>query len=130
MSINQNVISLNPIAQTFVVNSSSGAYLTKVGLYFSSKAPSGDLPVQIHIRPAFDGAPDSTKIIENSIVYKGSSSITTSADATVETTFSFDEPVFVEGGKQYAIIITSNAIADGYKVWTSVRPLKLITQKT
>ena len=119
MAINQNVTRLNPIAQTFIVNSASGAYLTKIGLYFSAKAPSGDLPVQVHIRPAFDGSPDASKIIENSIVYKGSSSITVSADASVETTFLFDEPVFVEGSKEYAIVITSNAIANGYQVWTS-----------
>lgn len=119
MAVNQNITRLNPIAQTFAINSASGAYLTKIGLFFSAKAAASDLPVQVHLRPAFDGSPDASKILENSIVYKGSSSITTSTDATVETTFTFPEPVFVEGNKEYALVVTSNAEAGGYKVWTS-----------
>jgi hypothetical protein len=41
------------------------------------------------------------------------------ADASVETTFVFEEPVYLEGGKEYAICITSNAKSTAYQVYTS-----------
>lgn len=111
--------SIQPIAQTFKVNHISGIYATKVGLYFSAKAENDDYPVQIHIRPTVNGVPDGDKILENSIVFKGASAITTSADASAETTFTFEEPVYLEGGKEYAICVTSNAKSEAYKVFTS-----------
>lgn len=107
---------LQPIAQTFKVNHPSGIYTTKVGLYFITKADNGDFPVQIHIRPTVNGYPDADKILENSIVYKAASSITTSADATAETIFQFEEPVYLEGGKEYAICVHSNAKSTSYQL--------------
>ena len=107
---------LQPIAQTFKVNHPSGIYATKVGLYFISKADNGDFPVQIHIRPTSNGYPDADKILENSIVYKAASDITTSSDATAETIFQFEEPVYLEGGKEYAICVHSNAKSTSYQL--------------
>ena len=115
----QTTEKLQPIAQTFVVNHSSGIYVTKVGLFFSAKAEDGDYPVQVHIRPTINGAPDGNKILENSIVYKAASAVTTSVDATTETVFIFEEPVFLEGNKEYAICVTSNAKSDAYQVYSS-----------
>jgi hypothetical protein len=115
-----NIERIQPIAQTFAITNGAGAYLTKVGLFFYSKAEADDYSVQLHIRPAFTGVPDINIILENSIVYKGSSEITTSTDASAETTFTFDEPVYVEGNREYAIVITSNAKADSYQVFTSL----------
>lgn len=120
MSESDRAIKQDPIAQSFFVNAPNGMYLTKVGLFFSSKAENDDLPVEVHIRPAFQGYPDPYRILENSVVFKGASEITTSSDASSETTFTFEEPVFVEGGKEYAIVIKSNAKENGYQVWTSV----------
>jgi len=110
---------LQPIAQTFKVNHASGIYATKVGVYFAAKADATDFPVQLHIRPTINGVPDNSRILENSVVFKASSSITTSADATSETTFTFEEPVYLEGGKEYAICMLSNAKGDAYQVYTS-----------
>ena len=107
---------LQPIAQTFKVNPASGIYATKVGVYFSAKADATDFPVQLHIRPTINGVPDNSRILENSVVFKASSAITTSADATTETTFVFEEPVYLEGGKEYAICLLSNAEGDAYQV--------------
>ena len=110
---------LQPIAQTFKVNHPSGIYATKVGLFFKSKANNSDFPVQVHIRPTVNGYPDTSKILENSIVYKGATQVTTSADASAETIFQFEEPVYLEGGKEYAICIFSNAKSTDYQVHTS-----------
>jgi hypothetical protein len=110
---------IQPIAQTFSVNNVNGIYVTKVGLYFSAKAADDDYPVQVHIRPTINGVPDNNIIIENSIVFKGASAVSVSADASSETTFTFEEPVFLEGGKDYAIVVQSNALADAYQLYTS-----------
>lgn len=110
---------LQPIAQTFKVTPVTGIYATKVGVYFAAKADATDFPVQLHIRPTINGVPDNSRILENSVVFKASSAITTSADATTETTFIFEEPVYLEGGKEYAICMLSNAKGDAYQVYTS-----------
>lgn len=110
---------LQPIAQTFMVNHASGIYVTKVGLFFAAKADNTDYPVQVHIRPTVNGVPDSYKILENSIVFKSASAITTSADATSETVFQFEEPVYLEGGKEYAICVNSNAKSNAYQIYSS-----------
>ena len=110
---------IQPIAQTFLVNKPAGIYLTKLGLFFSAKASDDDYPIQVHIRPTINGVPDNNIIIENSIVFKGASSISVSADASLETTFTFEEPVYLEGEKSYAIVVQSNAAADAYQLYTS-----------
>lgn len=115
----KTVEKLQPIAQTFTVNHSSGIYATKVGLFFSAKADDDDYPVQVHIRPTVNGAPDSQRILENSIVYKAATAISTSSDASTETVFEFEEPVYLEGGKEYAICVHSNAKSDAYQIYSS-----------
>jgi hypothetical protein len=108
----------HPVAQSFFVSEPFGVYITKVGLYFSQK--SGTLPVSIEIRPASSGYPDPAFIIPDSNVTIAPGSVTTSADATAITTFSFDEPIFLEAGKWYAIVVKSYATgADGYKLWSA-----------
>ena len=115
-----NVIErIQPIAQTFSVTNTSGIYITKAGLFFSAKAADDDYPVQLHIRPTLNGVPDIDVILENSVVFKGASEVSVSADASLETTFTFEEPVFLEGNKDYAIVVQSNALADSYQLYTS-----------
>lgn len=110
---------LQPIAQTFSVNQTTGLYITKVGLFFSAKADNSDYPVQVHIRPTVNGVPHTKKILENSIVFKNASAISVSDDATSETVFQFEEPVYLEGGKEYAICVSSNASSRAYQIFTS-----------
>jgi hypothetical protein len=110
---------IQPIAQTFSVNSPAGIYITKVGLFFSAKAADDDYPVQLHIRPTVNGSPDTSIIIENSVVFKGATEVSVSSNASTETTFIFEEPVYLEGGNDYAIVVQSNAAADAYQLYTS-----------
>ena len=51
---------IQPIAQTFRVNQVSGIYITKIGIYFATKAADADYPVQLSIRPTVNGVPDSS----------------------------------------------------------------------
>lgn len=132
---------LDPLAQTFYVNSISGIYLTKVGIFFQNKPDTGGLPITLQIRPAFStnnvsttgaGVPSSDNYLDGSNVTLNPSQVKVSASGTddfslaasdgqsVETIFQFDAPIFLSGNKYYAIILKTQAPVGEYKVWTGV----------
>ena len=98
-----------PIAQSFFISASTGIYCTKVDLYFSKKDAS--LPVQIQIRPMVNGFPSSSKIIPGTIkmLPAGSVNVDTSGPALTATSFQFDEPVFLKGQEDYALVVTADS---------------------
>jgi hypothetical protein len=106
----------DPMAQTFYVDTPNGVYITKVGLFFSSK--SSTLPVTVEIRPASGSGPDALMVLPDSTVALPPSAVSISADASAETVFEFDEPVYLTPAKWYAIVIKTYASND-YKVWVS-----------
>lgn len=116
MSINLGHKFFDPLAQSFYVDSPYGVYVTKLGLYFASK--SSTLPVSVEIRPATGGQPDSIKVLADSSVALAPASVMVSSDATAETLFQFDEPVFLAPNSWYAIIVKTYASND-YTVYTS-----------
>ena len=91
-----------PLAQTFHVSEQSGVFITKLGLFFS--AVSGTLPVSIEIRNAFLGSP-TKEMVSGSSVTKTFSEMSGQASdtAATETVFQFDEPLYLHGGKTYAL---------------------------
>lgn len=107
---------INPLAQTFYAE--EGVYLTKIGLFFSQV--SSTAPVSIELRPAEQGAPNVIEMIPGSFVSKTASEMSgkASVDASVETIFEFDEPIWLEGGRQYAFCIKSPAKQE-YFLWSS-----------
>lgn len=56
-----------------------------------------------------NGIPSSDSVIPGSVVFKAPSSITTSTDGTTATTFQFDEPVYLTGNEEYAIVLLSDS---------------------
>ena len=117
--MSQNFITktIEPLAQTFNVSEESGVFITKIGLFFS--AVSGTLPVTVELRTAFMGTP-TKETLPGSVVTKTFSQMSSAASATAatETTFEFDEPIYLHGGKTYAFVIRTNATNE-YKVWQS-----------
>ena len=110
MSINSLGYQLNknPIAQSFFVEQPSGYYVTKVDLYFKSTfTPTANLqlPVSLHIRPMRNGFPSDVEIVPGSVVYVPYNSVNTSNDASAATTFKFDEPVYLSGLTDFAIVV-------------------------
>lgn len=99
-------INRNPIAQSFFVDESSGIYLTKVELYFKT---AGADPVCLQIRPMVNGIPSTTSIVPQSIVYVNGSNINGSSDASLTTTFAFEEPLYLKGLTDYAIVVISSS---------------------
>ena len=109
------------LAQTFIVidtdqssANQSGVYLTSVDIYFQSKDDT--YPVYVEIgntkngRPGFKILPFSRKVLQ-------SDEVSTSTDGSIATTFTFDTPVYVEGGTEYHISLNSNVPT--YSCWIS-----------
>ena len=104
----------DPLAQTFYVDDVTGVYLTKVDVYFQSKDTA--LPVTCQIRETLLGTPTET-VIPFSEVDLYPENITVSEDGSVSSSFVFDTPVYVNGTKEYALVLLSNSTE--YKVWIS-----------
>ena len=114
-----NKAMVDPIAQSFYVDEAPGVWLTKIGIKFATK-PAGDSPqiaVRLQLRPLTNGYPDSNIIIGGSEVSLAPSAITTSTDATAITYFEFDEPIYLEGEKDFAFVLLTNT--SEYNVYIS-----------
>ena len=119
MALNSLGYQLNkqPIAQSFYVDRTSGIYVTSVDLFFSQVAT--DLPIQIQIRPMDNGLPSSSQIIPGTIkLLSGlNNSDNVSADCTTSVNFKFDEPVYLKGNQDYALVVTADS--KDYKIFVS-----------
>lgn len=100
-------INRNPLAQSFYVEEINGVYLTKVDLFFKSRVTTS--PVSLQIRPMVNGFPSTSEIIPQSTVYVNGSNVNISDDATAATSFTFDEPLYLRGLFDYAIVVTANS---------------------
>lgn len=110
---------ITPFAQTFYVNATDtpdGVFLTAVDVCFSYK--DNTLPISVMICPTVNGAPDATRVIQNSEVIKypseiptttgAGSSLPTFTDATTYTRFVFPALVYLIPG-EYALVFKTNS---------------------
>jgi hypothetical protein len=102
----------DPLAQSFFVGGS--IYVTKVDLYFGSKDQF--LPCSVQLRTMSLGVP-TTEIIPFGEVVLDPEDINISDDASVKTTVTFPSPVYLPGGKSYAIVLLSTS--NEYTAWIS-----------
>ena len=115
----------DPLAQSFLVQEESGVFLTKCDIFFKTK-DDADIPVLLQIRTMQGGYPTQT-VLPFSEVVLDPSQVNLSNDGTVATTFTFKSPVYLEGGKEYAVIVGSNS--NKYNVFISrVGEVDLLTQ--
>jgi len=98
-----------PIAQSFFIDETNGIYVTKVDLFFATKDSS--LPVQVQLRPMVNGLPSASEIIPGSQVVKSSAQVNVDlvGPALTATSFTFDEPVFLKGQEDYALVVTADS---------------------
>lgn len=119
---------IDPLAQTFLVESDGGCFLSKVDIFFASKDKA--LPVTLQIRTVENGYPTATVLafadvtLNPDMVNLSSTKVTyvdergktiTEPSYDTPTTFEFESPVFVEDGQEYAIVLLSNSAK--YRVW-------------
>lgn len=106
---------VDPLAQSIFVDDETGVFLTRCDVFFRSKDDS-DIPVTLQIRTVELGTP-TTKVLPFSEVVLDPSQVNISGDVTAATSFQFKAPVYLEGGKEYAIALLSNSTK--YSVYIS-----------
>jgi hypothetical protein len=132
---------VDPLAQSFVVggnieapdssreglatDDSNGAFLTAVDLFFAKK-DSGNATVKVEIRTVELGTP--TRIVIGNSVTLRPSEVNVSSDASVATKVTFDEPIYLPPGREYAVVIISEQ-SDQYEMWTAVMGEKTVNTK-
>ena len=96
----------DPLAQSFIVDEEDGIFITSLDAYFATK--SNTIPVKAEIRTMVNGYPG-PKVLPFATKWLNPSSINTSTDATTATTFTFDSPVYLQEGIEYAIVLYSDS---------------------
>ena len=111
-TVNREVTSVNttrvdPLAQSFTIHEETGVFVTKLTLYFKQKSTTD--PVWVQIRPMVNGYPSSDVIVPSSQKLLASSQVSVSADATVGTVFTFEEPIYLKGNQtDYCVVCLTN----------------------
>lgn len=111
----------DPLCQTFTVDRQKGSdYLlvSSVELYFQGKDATRGVAIELREVDQETGYP-TTLSIPYSRVYKRPADINTSATAATSTKFTFNSPLVLKAGVEYAIVISPDANSPDYRVWTS-----------
>lgn len=110
----------DPLAQTFKVQSTGdqtdGIFVTSVDVFFKAKDVSQG--VTLELRETVNGVPASV-IVPFSRVYKTSSQVSVSNNATAATTFEFVTPVYLRANSDYAIVLYPDANTPEYRIYTA-----------
>ena len=119
----------DPLAQSFLVGSKFiearaegdtlndddyGVFITAVNLYFANK-DTDNKTLTVQLREMKLGTP-TKKVIEGSVKELTPDEIQTSTDGTVATKVIFDQPIYLKGGYEYAIVILSSQSTE-YELW-------------
>jgi hypothetical protein len=104
----------DPLAQSFLVTDETGIFVTKADIYVRTKDDT--LPLIVQLRPMELGIPKAT-IYPFSEVIIDPKDINISQDGSVATTVTFPSPIYLQGGKEHAIVLLSEA--NTYNVWIS-----------
>lgn len=116
----------DPIAQTFMVDSQGGCFITKVDIFFATKDT--NVPVQLQIREVVNGYPGKLILPFSHVVKKpeeinlSSTSVQLADGRTypsydTPTTFEFSSPVYLMNNTEYCIVMLSDS--NKYNVWIS-----------
>ena len=114
----------DPLAQTFVVpNIPGGVFITDVEIYFKNKPASGNNGVTMQIREVINGVPGA-RILPNGTKRLERDDISTSTESEgvtsfVGTTFTFDDPVYLQPDQEYCFVPKPENDEAGYDIWIS-----------
>ena len=117
----------DPLAQSFQVEDETGVFLTSCDIFFQSKDDM-DIPMTFQLRTMQNGTP-TQKILPFSEVVVEPGQINVSQDGTVPTRITFEAPVYVEGGTEYAITLASCQPNIEYSSLELVRGPDIITDE-
>ena len=130
---------VDPLAQSFVVGGNveapsptstsddvNGAFLTAVDLFFASK-DSGNAPVKVEIRTVELGTP--TRVVIGNPVTLRPDQVNVSSNGETATKVTFDEPIYLPPGREYAVVIISEN-SDQYELWTAIMGEKTVSTQS
>jgi len=115
----------DPLAQTFLVDSVGGAFVTSVDIFFASKDE--NIPVRIQIREVVNGYPgknilpfSETVLNPNQVNISTTTVVTGQGEvlpAPIATNFKFPSPVYLNDKTEYCVVLVSDS--NKYRVWIS-----------
>ena len=105
----------DPLAQTFRVLEDTGVFVTSYDVYFSAIDTDG-LPLIAQLRSVESGIP-TEYVLPGAQVTLDPDEIVTSTDGSIATNIKFPSPVYLEFGKEYAIVMLSDSAQ--YRVFIS-----------
>lgn len=105
----------DPIAQSFVVPSSLGMFVSSVDIFFGPDAATNTFSASVELRNMVNGYPGSVVAAK---AIKPASELFGSSNGFTPTRFTFESPVFLEGNKEYAFVVKSDSLT--LTIWTSV----------
>ena len=97
----------DPLAQSFIVDEEDGLFITSVDAFFATKSTT--IPVKAEIRTMVNGYPG-PKVLPFARKWLNPGSVNTSTDGTTATTFTFDSPVYLQEGIEYALVLYSDSV--------------------
>ena len=111
-----------PLAQSYLLNtlqaqriSGSGAFITKIDIFFASK--DAVLPVIVEIREIDPATGHPTlRMVPYGQSIVASSQVNTSTDGTAPTPFYFPAPVYLLNNREYAFVVIPGARNPNYRV--------------
>ena len=105
----------DPLAQSFLVEDETGVFLTRCDVFFKSKDDM-DIPVTFQLRTMQNGFP-TQKVLPLSEITLDPAQVNISGDGSFATSFTFEAPVYLEGGTDYCVCLASNSTK--YSVYIS-----------
>jgi hypothetical protein len=113
-NVTDSVEWIDPLAQTFLIDTAGGIFCKSIQLYMKSKDPS--VALRVSIRSVVHGTP-TQRIVPGAdkVVYP--SSVNISEDASAATTVTFDDPIFLAQNQEYAIVLMAQS--DLYEAWVA-----------
>ena len=107
---------IDPLAQTFFTYGViGGCYVTKIDVFFQTK--DATLPVTLEIRNVVNGYPGPKVVSEWASLTIEPSHINISNNASVPSSFTFRNPIYLESDTDYCFVLISNS--NSYNVYTS-----------
>lgn len=113
----------DPVAQTFLVDAAvypSGVYVTDVDLFFG-RADTGKTPIFVQLRPTVNGFPSADVVLgsaeRHDVNVIPSNTTPDPTNSNHYTRFTFANPIYLQGGEEYAIVVLTNSF--DYEVMVS-----------
>ena len=96
----------DPLAQSFMIDSADGCFITSVDAYFATKSTT--IPVKAELRNMVNGYPGN-QVLPFGRKWLNPVDVNTSTDGTTATTFTFTSPVYLKEETEYCLVLYSDS---------------------